>query len=80
MNSIVYIRASDLRPFYIKHEGKYFLVQSHLSSDKKTRLHTHFIRCSDYIEIGELRRRLHLPVRLTTIFTDEPCLKEFDYA
>ncbi len=80
MNPVVYIRATDLRPFYIKHEGKYFLVQAHLSSDKKTRIDTRYVRLGDFIEIGQSRRRLHLPVHFTTVFTDQPNLKGCDYA
>lgn len=80
MSPIVYIRATDLRPLYVLHEGKYFRVERHLSADKKPRLPTHFLRLGDFLEIEEPGRRLHIPVHFTTVFTDRVGLKGFAYA
>lgn len=77
MSPIVYIRATDLRPLYVLHEGRYFRVERHLSADKKTRLYTHFLRLGDFVEIKEPEP---VPVHFTTVFTDRVGLKGFAYA
>jgi hypothetical protein len=75
---IVYIRATDLRPLYVKSKGKYYLIEACLSPDRMTAYFGYFLRVSDHVRVkykNESDGRiylLHVEVDLDTEFTDDP--------
>ncbi len=69
--SVVYIRATDLRPLYILYEKHFCRVRHHLSPNKCTAYKNYFIRVGDFVEIEFPGPKTLVLVTLTTVFTEE---------
>ncbi len=83
--AIVYIRAVDRRPLYIKFTGEYRLVTRFLSPTlREGRCHTvehdgYVIHIGDIAEIFALKRAIKIEIGHDTELTDEPKLAKHGY-
>ena len=84
--AIVYIRAVDRRPLYIKFIGEYRLVARFLSPvPREGRCHIvehdgYTIRIGDIAEVFTLKRSVKIEIGHDTELTDEPKLAKLGYS
>lgn len=78
--AIVYIRAADLRPLYLKHRGEYHLIVRTLGPGQSPDYVSHFVRTEDQAEIETLHGRDRILITYLSEFTDEPKLAKHGYS
>lgn len=71
---IVYIRAVDLRPLYIRQSGTYHLVLRIVGPHRPLDSHGYFIRTDDQAEIETASGKRRILITPLSEFTDEPKL------
>ena len=78
--AIVYIRAVDLRPLYIKHRGEYHPIIRILGPGQSPDYLSHFVRTEDQAEIETPQGHDRILITRLSEFTDEPKLATHGYS
>lgn len=80
--AILYLRATDLRPLFIKFSGRYYPVIRFFRPvvpDRKEIFNGYELRAGDLAEIYALERHLKIELGHDTELTDEPRLAKLGY-
>lgn len=80
IRAIVYIRAVDLRPLYIKHRGEYHLIVRIVGPHQSPDALSYFVRTEDLVEIETPHGRDRILITHQSEFTDEPKLAKHGYS
>lgn len=79
---IIYIRAVDLRPLFIKFTGVYHPITRIFRPITRDRMQEHIgyeLRVGDFVEIFTLKRYIKVEIGHDTELTDEPKLAKLGY-